>query len=115
MSAQILTEAISEKLDFISLPKIHLGKILIFLGILTVSLAVFYILQINKITKAAFFIYGQEKEIVVLSQQIRGLEADLSRGNGSADLEAILKMSHYEKVGKVYYIQVMDNSVAVNP
>ena len=113
MSTQALTQVVSEKLDFIVLPRINLRKILIPGLILIDSLIIFYIFQINEVTKISFLIYKQEAEIAAVSQQIRDSEAGLLAENSLIGLDNIFSELNYEKVSKVYYIQVLDNGVAV--
>ena len=109
----IVLNAYSEKLDFVVLPRINLRKIFIPGLILVGSLIIFYIFQINEVTKTSFLIYKQEAEIAAVSQQILDLEAGLSAENSLISLENIFHELNYEKVSKVHYIQVPDNGVAV--
>lgn len=115
MSAQVLIQSVSNKLDLISLPKIGLRKIWLFGFILITSLLIFYIFQISEITKASFSVSQQEREMIKLSQQNKDLEAGLSQENSLANLETVLKKLNYEKVNKVYYIKVIDTGVAARP
>ena len=113
MSTQILTQVISGRLDLISLPKINLQKIWISGFILTSLLLVFYVFQISEITQASFLISEQGQKISALYRLNKGLESNLSQKNSSANLETVLKKFNYEKVSKVYYIQILDNGMAV--
>lgn len=109
MSTQVLIQSISE----ICLPKINLRKILIFGFILIISLVIFYIFQISEVTKASFFVSRYEQEIPALSQQNKDLEIRIFQGKSLANTEAILKKFNYERVSKVYYVQVIDSGIAI--
>ncbi|MDO8559269.1 MAG: hypothetical protein Q7R84_02950 [bacterium] len=113
MSTQFLTQAISEKIGFPALPKINIRKMWA-LGLIPIAaILVFYIFQISEITKAVSLISRYEKEMIVLYQQNKELEAGLFGGNSLADLDSALINLNYEKVSKVYYIQIMDSEMAV--
>lgn len=115
MSAQILVQVISGKLDFINLPKISLRKIWVPGFILITLLLMFYIFQISEITQATFFISKYEQEITGLSRQNKDLEANLSQEKSLSNLEIAIRKLNYEKVNKVYYIQILDGQVAAKP
>lgn len=115
MTTQVLAKNVSEKLDFINLPKINLSKIWIFGFILITSLLIFYIFQISEITKASFSASGYEQEIIKISQQNKNLEISLSQENSLVNLEALLEKLNYEKVNKINYIRFIDNQVAAKP
>lgn len=115
MTAQVLTQTISEKINLIAFPKINLGKIWIAGFILITMLIVFYIFQISEITKASFSASNHEQEIFKLSQQNKNLEFSLSRENSLVNLEVVLKKLNYERVDRVYYIKVIDKGVAAKP
>lgn len=113
MSTQFLTQAISEKIGFVALPKINIRKMWA-LGLIPIAaILVFYIFQISEITKAVSLISKYEKEITALYQQSKELEAGLFSGNSLTDLDSALNNLNYEKVSKVYYIRVMDSEMAV--
>ena len=78
---------------------------------LIASLLVFYIFQVNEITKASFFIANYEKQIAKFSQESKNLESNFSHLNSSANLETILNNLNYEKVGQVHYLRVPDSTV----
>jgi len=84
-----------------------------FLGFsLVVALIGFYIFQINEITQASFFIANYEKQVQALNQESQTLEISFSGLSSAPTLEALLASANYEKVGKVYYIQMLEGMVA---
>ena len=74
-------------------------------------LLVFYIFQINEITKASFLIANQEKQLVQFSQESQSLETNFSHLNSLTNLETLLNSLNYVKVGQVYYIRVPGSTV----
>ena len=108
---QVLTQSIVS----VVFPRISLRKIWVASFIVITSLIIFYIFQISKITSASFSVSQYEKIITQLSQENKNLEINLSQINYLANLENILKKFNYEKVGKVYYIRMADDKMAVKP
>ena len=74
----------------------------------------FCIFQINEVTKAVSSISAYEQEIILANQQSKDMETGLYREKSLSNLEIALSGSNYEKVRKIYYIQVIDNQVVVN-
>ncbi|MBI2041978.1 MAG: hypothetical protein HYT20_03095 [Candidatus Nealsonbacteria bacterium] len=114
MISPAITQSISEKAYFIHLPKISLRKILISGFILIALLLAFCIFQINEVIKAASLVSMYEQEIVLADQQSKDMEASLYQEKSLSNLEVALSSFNYEKVRKIYYIQVIDNQVVVN-
>lgn len=78
-----------------------------------ISLLFIYIFQIQEATKASFRITAFEKELAGLSRLNQSLEADLFQTSYPANLEDILLASQYEKIGKIHYINILENQVVV--
>ena len=115
MSVQAITQVFSGKLYFAFLPRINLRKVWIFGFMITITLLVSYIFQINEVTKESFLIYRHERDISAIFQQARDLEASLLAENSLSNMESLLDGLNYEKVSKVYYIQATDGQMAVRP
>lgn len=113
MSTQFLTQVISEKIGFISFSKINMRKMPVFGLIPVAAILLFYIFQISEITKDVSLVSKYEKEIAALYRQNNELEEGLFKGNFLIDLDTALNNLNYEKVSKVYYIQIMDSEMAV--
>lgn len=109
----MLTQVISEKFEFISLPKINWRRPCVSGLILIAPLLIFYLFQINAVTKASFIAYQQEKELTLSFQQARDLEAGLLAESHLVNLDDMIRSYNYEKVNKVHYIQIQDGEMAV--
>lgn len=82
------------------------------LGFLLIApLLIFYIFQVNAVTKTSFLILSYEKKVTLLSQENKNLEINFSQVNSLANLETLLKNSNYEKIDKVHYIRVLEGTV----
>ena len=85
-----------------------------FLGFsLIISLIGFYIFQINEVTQMSFTVATCERQIADLNKESKNLELSFSGLSSLASLEILLATQSYEKVDKVYYIQVPVGTVAV--
>ncbi|MBI2450569.1 MAG: hypothetical protein HYV47_03485 [Candidatus Nealsonbacteria bacterium] len=108
---QVLTQSIVS----VVFPRINLQKIWVASFILITSLIIFYIFQISEIASSTFHISSYEQSIAQLSQNNKDLEIKLSQLNYLTNLESILQNFNYEKVGKVYYIRIIDGQMAAKP
>ena len=85
-----------------------------FLGFsLIISLIGFYIFQVNEVTQASFTIATCERQIADLDKESKNLELSFSGLSSLSSIETLLATQGYEKVDKVYYIQVPVGTVAV--
>jgi len=113
MNSYTQSNFISEKLIFFSFPKISLRTIQILVFVFVGFLLIFYVFQIHEITKANFSLLVYQKKIAEIARENKSLENNFSQSNSLAGLEAFLKNSNYEKVGRVYYIRMPESEVAV--
>lgn len=90
---------------------ISLKTISVFCLALLVFLIGFYIFQINEITKAGFAVSTYEKQISELARESKNLELSVSDVGSLSSLETVLASLgyQYEQIGKVHYIQMMEN------
>ncbi len=72
----------------------------------------FYIFQVNEVTQASFFMANYEKQVAQLNQESKGLESNFSGLSSPSTLEGLLVSANYEKVDKVYYIQMLESVAA---
>ena len=79
---------------------------------LIVSLVGFYIFQISAITEKSFTIANLDKQLTGLNKEFKNLQTNLSDTSSLSGLEEVLVAKGYEKVGKIHYIQVLENTVA---
>ena len=83
-------------------------RIFMILGfVLIVLLLIFYVFQVNEVTRASFLISNYQKKIEELSQKNKNLEINFSQ----LDLGPLLKNLGYEKIEKIYYIQILETQM----
>lgn len=81
--------------------------------LLTFSLLVFYVYQVNEMTRLGSLLSKYESGLSRLSQDNKALESAFSQSNSLGSLEGMLKGGSYEKVGKIFYIRLL-NGTAMN-
>jgi len=79
--------------------------------ILTITFLVFYILQVNLMTKETYLIRDYQKTIKELSRENKILEINFSQENSLSHLEVLVKNLNLEKTDKIHYIQVLESQV----
>jgi predicted membrane protein len=90
-------------------------KFLIIFSILILTSLVFYIFQVNALTKETYLSKNYEKNLAQLSSESETLKVDFSKVNSLSNLENYLQNGNFEKVTQVKYIQILETSVAARP
>ncbi|MFH1575410.1 MAG: hypothetical protein ABIB55_00505 [Candidatus Nealsonbacteria bacterium] len=80
---------------------------------LIISLISFYVFQISAVTQSSFTIANYEKQIAGLDKDFKNLQLNFSGTSSLSGIEDELFAKGYEKVGKIHYIQVLDDTVAI--
>jgi hypothetical protein len=94
------------------MPKTLRTKFLIMISILILTPLVFYIFQVNALTRETYLIKNYEKNLAQLSSESETLKVDFSKVNSLTNLENYLQNGNFEKVTQVKYIQILESSVA---
>jgi hypothetical protein len=76
-----------------------------------VFLVGFYVFQINALTGASFRVNSLQRQLAT-SKESKNLEINYSGMSSLASLEGLAGTSAYEKVDKIYYIQMVENTMA---
>jgi len=95
--------------DFLNLKK----QWIILVGSVFLFLVGFYLYQIFNLTHLNFLISQYQKEISKLSSQIKSSEIEFSKKLSLNALEEKMEnFSEFERVKKIYYVQVFDENFA---
>lgn len=76
-----------------------------------IILLVFYIFQINSVTSESYLLQNYQKRLNQLRQENEILEIDLAQVNSLINVEKQIETLGFEKVDKVYYIQVLESQI----
>ena len=80
----------------------------------TLILLVFYIFQVNALTKETYLIKSCEKKLSQLSRENETLEVNFSKASSLSNIGNYLQSQNFEKVSQVKYIYILEGSVAAS-
>ncbi len=105
---------IQTKIDSIDIPVIN-WKAICFAGFfVSLTLLVFYVWQINNLTRGSYIINGYEKQISALSEQNQNLEVSFAESSFMGQALTKIQGLNFQKAASVKYIQDSGDSVAIN-
>lgn len=83
----------------------------VFSLILTIFLLVFYIFQVNFLTREIYSIQNYEAQLKTLTQENENLEIDFSKSNSLANIEKYFQNQNFEKASRVKYIKILESEI----
>jgi len=86
-----------------------------FTFILTISLLVLYVFQINALTGESYLLTKQEKKLTEIKKESEILKIDFAKANSLANIENYFQNRGFEKTNEVKYIRILETSVAELP
>jgi len=96
----------------VELPAIN-WKSVCFIGFfVSLALLVFYVWQINDLTRGSYFINSYEKQISNLSSENKNLEVSFAESGFLGQALEKIQALNFQKTVSVKYIQLSDSSVA---
>lgn len=75
-------------------------------------LLMFYIFQINSLTAKSYSLQSYQKKINNLGQENEKLEMELAHAGSLVNIESMTGGLEFEKITKINYVQIMENSMA---
>lgn len=91
-------------------------KSLAVLGVsLIISFSAFYIFQITGVISDGYQIQNYQKKINELLAENKILEVNYAKINSLKDIDGKIEELGFEKMNKVYYIQLFESSVVTTP
>ena len=98
-----------EEMDF---PSVN-WKMVCFAGFfISLALLVFYVLQINNLTRGFYMASTYQKEISQLADQNKDLQISFAENSFLGGAMQKVQALDFQKTTSVQYIQILDNSVA---
>jgi len=76
------------------------------------SLLIFYVWQVNELTRGTYVVNNYLKEISKLSEENKNLQISFAESSFLGEALAKIQALDFQKVTSVKYIQISDNSVA---
>jgi hypothetical protein len=104
---------IRAKVNPISFPTIN-WKALCFIGFfVALPLLVFYVWQINDLTRGSYLTVSYEKQISKLSDENKTLQVSFAESSFLGQALEKIKALNFQKTTSVKYMRILDDSVAV--
>ena len=101
------------KLEAISFPEVN-WKIICLMGFFaSLVLLVFYVWQINDLTKGSYLVNSYEKQISDLSDENKNLQVSFAENSFLGGALTKSEALNFQKVTTVKYIQIPESSVAL--
>ncbi len=106
---------IQTKISSAALPTIN-WKAVCFIGFfLALPLLVFYVFQINDLTRGSYLVNSYEKQIIKISEENKTLQVSFAESSFLGQALEKVKALNFQKINSasVKYMQIPDDSVAV--
>ena len=107
-----LHKKIQSRVEAIDLPAINWKLVLICGFFVCLSLLVFYVWQVNNLTKGYYLINSYENQIESLTQENKNLEVSFAESSFWQDASIKIQALDFQKADSVKYVQMPDSSVA---
>jgi len=110
-----MTTAVLEyfKVDSIELPRVNWKAVCLAGFFMSLCLLVFYVWQINALTRGFYTVNSYEKQITKLSEENKSLQISFAENSFLGQALTKIQALNFQKTTSVKYIQIPDNSVAV--
>ena len=110
-----MTTAVLDYLKVQSLPEVKINwKIVCAVGFLMCfALLVFYVWQVNILTRGYYLINGYQKQASQLAQENKNLQVSFAENSFLGQVSAKIQALNFQKTTSVKYIQIVNGSVAV--
>ena len=106
---------VQQKAKAINFPKANWKMVCSVGFIVSFALLVFYVWQVNDLTRGSFLINSYEKQISQLSDENKNLQVSFAENSFLSQAQQKAEALHFQKVtfASVKYIEILDNSVAI--
>jgi predicted PurR-regulated permease PerM len=102
------------RIDSVDMPMVN-WKMICFIGFfISLVLLVFYVWQINDLTRGSYTINSYENQISHLSEGNKNLEVSFAESSFLGQALEKIQSLNFQKTTSVQYIQIPDESVAIN-
>ena len=103
------------KINSVNLPAIDWKKVCFIGFFMGSALLVFYVWQINDLTRGSYLINTYEKQINALSGENKNLEISFAESSFLGQTLSKIQALNFQKTTSVKYIQILDSSAQVPP
>jgi len=88
------------------------SKVFLFFGLAAIAILLgFYVFQVSREIALRYTIENSEKMLGGIKEENKGLEINSWQANSARDNVALAQKLNFEKVEKITYIKILDNTV----
>lgn len=91
--------------------KSSLKAFMTFILLATISLLIFYVLQINYFARETYTVQNYEKQLSQANQEIESLEISFSEQDSLAKIDGYLQGNNFQKTSQTKFIQLLESTV----
>lgn len=102
---------VQSKIDSIELPVMNWKAVCAVGFVITLTLLVFYVWQINALTRGFYLVNGYEKQISQLSEENNSLQVSFAESSFLGQALTKIQSLNFQKATLVKYIQTLDSAV----
>jgi hypothetical protein len=103
------------KMDSVDFPVVNWKSVCCIGFCMSLALLVFYVWQINDLTRGSYLTSTYEKQISALSQENKGLEVSFAESSFLGQALEKIQALNFQRTTSVKYIQILDSSAQVPP
>jgi len=101
------------KISSVNLPLIN-WKVVCFIGFfMSLALLIFYVWQVNELTRGSYLINSYEKQISELSSENKNLVVSFAESSFLGQALIKIRELNFQKTTSIKYIQILDSSAEV--
>lgn len=101
------------KIDSVDLPAVNWKKVCVMGSFAGLALLIFYVWQVNDLTRGSYLINSYEKQISQFSEENKNLQVSFAESSFLGQALSKIQALNFQKTASVKYIQIPDSSVAV--
>ena len=100
------------KIDSVNFPLINWRMVCVSGFFISLALLVFYVWQINDLTRGSYLVNSYEKQINKFSEENKNLQVSFAENSFLGQALEKIQALNFQKTASVKYIKIPDNSVA---
>jgi len=107
-------KSLQTKINSVDLPAVNWKSVCCIGFFMSLALLVFYVWQINDLTRGSYLMGSYEKQITKLSDENKNLQVSFAESSFLGQAMEKVQALNFQKTSSVKYIQVLDSSAKVS-
>jgi hypothetical protein len=107
-----MQKKVLKSIDAVELPIVNWKIACLLCSVACLGLLIFYVYQINELTKGSYLINSYSKQVSQLSKENKNLQISFAENSFLGDALLKIQSMSFQKVSSVKYIQISENALA---